>query len=230
MSQTTEPTPTRWVIPPGQIRTGLLGGNRYSAQMHLGTDGPLTEIADRIDAIGTADAKQRLRERMAGHERISRYARLRAEATALEREERTLALILTRVRAEHAEALAVAAPGFAKTVVALEKQATDMNGRLAAVQQQLAAITSTVETARQDAIRVMQTAAGDVRAGIYAELRVLRDLTIEQIARILSPLLTELAVQAAALVTAASGSLVGDVAGVLEELAAAAADTPEAVR
>jgi len=223
--------PTQWTIPlgpPCQLRTGLLGGNRYIAELCIGTDGPITEIDARIHALGANDALQRLRERMTGDVKIARYQRLRAEAVGIDQQSHGLQATVGRLYAERAEVIALAAPGFASKVAALDKQAASVEERIAQAKVEADAIRSEVSRAREDALRAMQRPAGDVQTQIAAELKVHRETVVEQVRLALSPLLTELSAIERAVLAAAGGSLVGDLGRLLEELAAAAkVETPE---
>jgi hypothetical protein len=215
--------PTKWVILGNGVRTDLVpGGGGLVAQLRLLTTGPTDAVIVRADELGSADAKQRLYERMADDAKVEHYRRLRAEGDGIAQQVHGLQATAGRLYAERAELLAHAAPGFAAKVAALDKRAADVEAKVAQAKSEAEAIRTTLGKARQDALAVIQRTAADVQARIGWELGQLREVAVEQLAKVLSPLLTEFAATERALLTASGASLVGDLGRLLEELAAAA--------
>ena len=222
--------PTKWVILGNGVRTDLApGGGGLVAQLRLLTTGPTDEIAARVQEIGPADAGQRLRELVAGHERIQRYRLVRTEDNAIAGQIHALQSTGARLYAERQELLVHAEPGFAPRVAALDKKATEVEAKVTEAKESQEAIRTTLARAKQDAVAAVQLIARDVSARITWELGAAHDLIIDKIAPAVGPILTEFAALGQAHLLALGGGLITGVDALVEELASVQAVAPEAV-
>jgi chromosome segregation ATPase len=213
--------PTRWSILAQGAKTFPLGGAGLSAQLQLATEGPTSAIVARVEQLGAVPVRQRLRESMASHERLQLYGRLKAEADGLSREINGLSATLARTLAERAETLALAVPGFSRRVVEIDQQAGELQNRIAQARKAEAAIGTAIDRARHEAMDALRAEAATVHADAYRGLLHRRESVVQQLPDTVGPLLSELAAVEKAILTAASGSLAGDLVALLDDVTAA---------
>jgi hypothetical protein len=217
------PTPTQWIIGVTDVRAGFLGGLGLATTLRFSTRGALGEITAAANALGREAVRDQLRSRLAADDSspLQRYRRVQGEAATTIREAQQLDAGLVRRRAERAEVLVVAAPGFSARVVELDRQIADMEARVVQARQASEAIAATVAEARAEAMKSVAVAAQELHAERYTSLRQRRAAIVAELPAILGTRLTELAGLERALALGSAGGFVGDLDAALD-----AASTP----